>query len=77
MSSNGAVDGPLLGEQQPFGGVAAFVSIDRDDSTVAPADDVDAGEVSAGGAEGDEQVGVVVEDRVGGLLEVFDRCAAG
>jgi hypothetical protein len=66
--------GAVFGEQQPAGGVAPFVVVGRHDAPVATADDVDGGELPAGRTEGDEQVGVVGEDRVGGLLDPDDRC---
>ena len=69
------VDGSLLGQQQALGGVAAFASIGGYEPAISAPDDVDDGEVAAGGAEGDEQVSVVLEDRVGSPFEVGDRRA--
>jgi hypothetical protein len=71
----GAGDGALLGQQQPLRGVAALVDLGRHDPPIGPAVDVDAGELPAGRAELDEQVGVVGQERVCGPLDELDRRA--
>jgi hypothetical protein len=71
----GAGDGALLGQQQPPGRVAALVDLARHDPPIGPADHVHPGQLPAGGAKLDEEVGVVGEERVRGPLEVVDRCA--